>query len=96
MNSPYGHFGAPALGAFWNKAETEARTEWLTSCQGALAYSPPCLALAAKARAQEAAADAAKTAAQQLWVAVRIPLILGGIGLVAYAVTKKAQKARRI
>jgi hypothetical protein len=81
----------------WLKAEeiAAAKAAEEAECSGMAALWPSCVVRRSQTQAQEAGEALSQQFYEQLWNTVRVPLIVGGVGLVAYLAVNKIQKARR-
>jgi hypothetical protein len=81
--TPYG-----ALGADEPEAPTACDSGWRY-------YTPPCVAFRSQQYAAETGEQMGKSIATGIWNAVRIPLLIGGVLIIAGVAVNKAAKARK-
>jgi hypothetical protein len=100
-SASYGTRGYAGYGAVhwpWQKDEEIAAAKALeeAECSGINALWPTCIVRRTQTQAQEAGERVGKAVYAQLWDTAKIPLLIGGVGLVAYLAVSKIQKARRV
>ena len=74
-------------------AAEEAKAD--AECSGFAAMHPLCIQRRVQQQSEEAGKEIGRTMYAQLWETLKIPLLVGGVGLVVYFAANKAVKARK-
>ena len=65
------------------------------ACSGLNMFWPGCIKASMQDQVQDASDAVAQRVRQEIWQSIRIPVLILGVGILAYVVTKKARKRRR-